>query len=69
MKQSREPQEISEHVWYYENGRKLTFVVESAHLERSTTGTLATCAGTVQFNVPLRMLEKSLARSPRKRKR
>jgi hypothetical protein len=62
-KQSRSPQQVNEHVWYYEDGRKLTFVVESAHLERNTG------ADTVQFHVPLSMLERSLERSPKKGKR
>ena len=63
MSQSQEPQRISEHVWYYEEGRSLWFVVESAHLQRTTS------ADTVNFKVPLSMLEKSLARSPKKGKR
>jgi hypothetical protein len=63
MAQSLEPQQVSEHVWYYEEGRKLTFVVESGYLERNTV------ADTVVFQVPLSMLEKSLARSPKKGKR
>lgn len=62
-KQSRDPQTVSEHVWYYEVGRKLIFVVESGYLERRTS------VDTVQFSVPLSMLEATLARSPRKGKR
>lgn len=63
LKQSRSPQQVSEHVWYYEDGRKLLFVVESAHFEKNTI------AQTLQFKVPLSMLEKSLTRSPKKGQR
>ena len=63
MKQSLEPQQVSPHVWYYEEGHKLNFVVESAFLEKSTS------AATISFDVPLSMIEKSLARSPKKGKR
>lgn len=60
-RQSDEPQEVSESVWYYEEGRKLGFVVRTQDFNKSS-------GETIQFSVPLRMLEKSLARSPRKRK-
>jgi hypothetical protein len=62
-KQSNAPQRVNEHVWYYEEGRKFGFVVESAHLDRHTS------ADTVQFYVPVSMLERSLARTPRKRRK
>lgn len=63
MSQSGRPQRVSENIWYYEEGRKLTFVVESARLEQGGPH------GTIQFHVPLSMLEKSLARSPKKKSR
>jgi hypothetical protein len=55
-KQSRSPQVVSSSVWYYEEGRKLRFVV-------------CTRGDCIQFDVPLAMLERSLKRSPKKRKR
>ena len=60
--QSKEPQEISKYVWYYEQGRKLAFIVQSQHMQQFN-------GGTVVFDVPLLMLEKSLARSPKKGQR
>ena len=60
--QSKEPQEISKHVWYYEQGRKLTFIVQSQDMQQFASGV-------IMFHVPLRMLEKSLSRSPKKGQR
>ena len=60
--QSKEPQEISKHVWYYEQGRKLTFIVQSQDMRQFASGV-------IMFHVPLRMLEKSLSRSPKKGQR
>ena len=51
-------QEVSKAVWYYEEGRHLLFVVDTTSKEYFSSVT----NGVYQFNVPLRMLEKSLAR-------
>ena len=61
MRRSLDPQDVSDQVWYYEEGRYLTFVVRAGNIPHDV-------AGTVQFRVPLRMLENSLARSPRAKK-
>jgi len=64
MKQSLRPQNVSKSVWYYEEGRKLTFVV-CAH---DFTPKYAD-GGIIEFKVPISMLEKSIARSPKKVKK
>lgn len=53
--QSLLPQMIRKDVWYFEEGRHLKFVVQDG-------------ARTIQFRVPLHRLEKTLRRSPKKRK-
>jgi hypothetical protein len=56
--QSLARQNISRDVWYYEEGRHLTFVVRRSLLKNGDEA--------VQFKVPLHRLEKSLARSPKR---
>ncbi|MGO9073860.1 MAG: hypothetical protein ACLQEI_06830 [Terriglobales bacterium] len=51
-------QNISPEVWYYEEGRHLSFVVSRSIFKN---GEMA-----ATFEVPLHRLEKTLARSPRK---
>jgi hypothetical protein len=63
MAQSREPQKVSDYIWYYEEGRKFDFVVQTAHFEKRDGPNQ-----TIQFSVPLLLLERSLARSPKKGK-
>lgn len=62
--QSREPQNVTKDIWYYEDGRKLHFHVQIGAFEQSKI-----VPGVINFKVPLAMLEKSLARSPKKGKR
>lgn len=60
-KPSRAPQRVSDVVWYYENPRSLTFIVE----HRSGLGNYI---GTIQFKVPHTVLRKSLRRAPKRMK-
>jgi hypothetical protein len=58
--QSRNPQNVAPGVWYYEEGRSLGFVI--------TREAKRTLGDSIQFQVPLHRLEKTLARSPKARK-
>ena len=70
MAVSNEAQTVNESVWYYEEGRHLDFVVrvqDDAYTDPENRIPIKN--GTVQFTVPAYMLERSLARLPRKRVR
>lgn len=58
-RQSTKPQQVSPSVWYYENGRHLEFYVLAEKEWFLGDHTL-------RFDVPLDMLEASIARAPRK---
>jgi hypothetical protein len=62
-KKCLEPQNVSNSVWYYEEDRHLNFVVRTNDFD--TSKIVSVDGGTIQFNVPLRMLEKSLLRMPK----
>jgi hypothetical protein len=57
LRDSNEPQTLTDHIWYYEEGRHLSFVVQTAYLEKHDGPNQ-----TIQFKVPLNKLEKSLLR-------
>jgi hypothetical protein len=63
MSSSNAPQSVTKNIWYYEEGRTFCFVVQSNHLEKSFGPD-----GTIQFDVPVSMLQRSIARAPKPRK-
>jgi len=60
-KQSTKAQQVSPAVWYYENARHLEF-----YIHPGDTGVWKMGDETLRFDVPLDMLEASIARAPRK---
>jgi hypothetical protein len=61
---SLEPQNVSDSVWYYEEGRHISVVVRTWDFKPSQI----VDGGTIQFDIPLQMLERSLMRMPRKKR-
>lgn len=61
-RQPLSPQQVSSAVWYYEEGRHITVVLDGKEWSERIA------SGCYQFRIPARMLEATVSRFPKTRK-